>query len=116
MNRDRKTKSQVRLCLLVGVCLLALVLFAPSAGNEPGWAFFQIARASSWHRFLDWAPAWCSLKIILGCVALFLVLDAGGTLLLRWQRVSPAHFTFYAIAPPSIGLLVGGNYLLKALL
>jgi hypothetical protein len=88
----------------------------PNDGQEPGWAFFHVARGASWQDFGDWSAAWCSLKLILACVALFLILDSLGTLLMRVGWKTLGQYTFYFILVPSLGLMLGIYYLLKALL
>jgi len=108
--------SKIRLALMISLGIFGIVFFAPNGGHQPSWAFFHIARATSWHRFFDWEPAWCSLKILMLCVALFLGLDSFGTLLIRYRRNSLAQLFFWSILLPCLGCFIGVYYFLKALL
>ena len=116
MNRDQITTNQIRLSFLISCCILGLIFLTPNSGHEPSWTFFHGARAASWNRLFDWGAAWCSFKIILSSLALFLILDALGTLFVRARRMSLGALAFFSLAVPCVGFLVGGYYLLKALL
>ncbi len=71
---------------------------------------------STWRNLYDWPAAWCSVKIILFSVGLFLVIDAIGSLLALVRLKSLALSVFLLHIVPGCGLLFGGYYLLKALL
>ena len=116
MQRDWETISRVRLSCIIGVFTLCFVFLTPSAGPHAGWAFFQAARDSTWQRLFEWGSAWCSLKIILSCLGLFMILDCLGTVLTRARWIWLAHLAFYLVIVPCLGFLVGGYYLIKALL
>jgi hypothetical protein len=93
-----------------------IVFFTPNPADQSRWAFFQVAKMSPWHQPLDWPAAWCSLKIIVLCLGLFLVIDAVGSLLALTRIKSLALSVFFLHVVPGFGILVGGYYLLKALL
>jgi hypothetical protein len=65
---------------LVGVGLVGVTFFVPDAGGHPG-SFFRVAMQTTWQNLLDWPVAWCSLKIILLSVGLFLIIESTGTVL-----------------------------------
>ncbi len=117
MSRGRQHISgQVSGLLLAGICLFGIVFVAPDAGNQHVGSFFKIAMSSSWHRLFDLAAAWCSLKIILFGIGLFLVIESLGTILARLKRIHLASFVFTMQIVSCLGLLIGGYYLIKALL
>jgi len=116
MSRNQETNYKLVLALAVSFCLFSVVFATPNAAPGPNWAFFQVARASSWQRFLDWPAVWCSLKLLLACAAAFLAVDALGTMLLRSRRKSLAEVFFFSAILPLVGFLVGNYYLVKALL
>lgn len=116
MGRDHKTYSQVRLFCLVGFCLLGVALFAPDGGSRHGESFLFVARHSTWGQWFNWPAAWCSLKLILASVGMFLLLDSLGTVFMLFKRQRLAVVTFVLIFLPCLGFLAGSYYLLKALL
>jgi hypothetical protein len=102
-------------CVL-GLCLIGIVFFTPNPADQPRWAFFQVAKMSTWRQLYDWPAAWCSLKIIVLSLGLFLVIDAIGSLLALRGLKSMALSVFFLHIVPCLGILVGGYYLVKALL
>jgi hypothetical protein len=116
MTQEQKELKQIRFFCIAGILLLAVVFFAPDSTNRPGLGFFQTAKISTWSNLYDWPAAWCSVKIILLSVGLFLVIDAIGSLLALVRLKSLALSVFLLHIIPATGLLFGGYYLLKALL
>lgn len=108
--------KQIRWFCLLGVCLIGIAIFSPSAAHQPGWSFFQIAQTSPWGQPLDWPAAWCSLKIILFSFGSFLLVEAVGSLLALAKLTSLALSVFFLHLVSGLGMLVGTYYLLKALL
>ena len=111
MNPDQEINYKIALALAVSFCLFTLVFATPNDAPGPSWAFVQVARATSWHRLLDWPAAWCSLKILLCSVAMFLTFDALGTILIRLKRKTLAEVFFVSAVLPLVGFLVGDYYL-----
>ena len=66
---------EVASLFLIGIGLAGIGFFAPDAGGHAG-AFFSIAMSSPWLKLFDLGPAWCSVKIILFGVGLFLIFDS----------------------------------------
>lgn len=106
---------QVSILILIGIGLFGIVVFAPDAGPYQG-AFYQPALQTKWGDFLDFAAVWSSIKIILSCIALFLVIESTGTVLAVLKLRSLALFVFFLQAVPFVGLLCGAYYLIKSLL
>ena len=97
--------------------MINLALFAPDATGHPATgAFFKIAISSSWGKLLDLTAAWCSFKIILLSLGLFLVIESLGTILSVLKRKPLAWIVYSLHVVPGFGLLLGGYCLLKALL
>jgi hypothetical protein len=115
MSSQRDIYRQVSLLSLTGMGLLGIALFAPDAGRHPG-SFFSIATQTTWRNLLDWPAAWCSLKIILSSIGLFLVIESAGTVLSVRKRKSLALSVFFMQVVPCLGFLCGGFYLVKSLL
>lgn len=115
MSREQETNRQVGGLLLMGFCLFCLAFFAPDVAPHRTGAFFKIASAASWHRLFEWPSAWCSLKIILSSIGLFLVVESLGTLVVRSQYKDWAVTVFSLQIISLFGFLSGDYYLLKAL-
>jgi hypothetical protein len=116
MSRGHELKrTPVGGLILAGICLLSIAIFAPDGGQTHVGSFFKIATASSWHRFFDLNAAWCSVKIILLSIGLFLVIDSLGTILARlnYRHWAARIFTLQVVS--CLGLLIGGYYFVKAL-
>lgn len=100
--------------LLLGVSLAGLVFYCPNATGEPaGESFFKIAVTSSVGKL---PAAWCSFKIILLCLGLFLVIESVRTSLSMLNRKTIASLIYTLHIVPCLGVLLGGYALLKALL
>ena len=115
MNRQREICRQATLLTLAGLGLATIAFFAPDAGNHPG-AFFNVAMQTTWRNLLDFPAAWCSVKIILFSLGLFLLIESVGTFLSVWKFKSIALSVFFLQVLPCFGLLFGGFYLVKSLL
>ena len=116
MSRGQNISKQVGGMLLAGFCLLVLVFFAPDAAHRHNGSFFRIAIASSWHRMFDLPAAWCSLKIILLSIGLFMVIESLGTILVRLKHQDLALAVFSMQTLALAAFLIGDYYLIKALL
>jgi hypothetical protein len=115
MNRQREICRQAGWLTLAGLLLVAIAFFSPDAGHQPG-AFFSVARQTTWRNLLDFPAAWCSVKIILFSLGLFLLIESAGTFLSVWKFKSLALSVFFLQVLPCLGLLFGGFYLVKSLL
>jgi hypothetical protein len=115
MNRQRDIYRQAGLLTLIGVGLLSFAIYAPDAGRHPG-AFFSVAMQTTWQHLLDWPAVWCSVKIILLSLGLFLLIESTGTFLAVKKYKSLAVSVFFLQVLPCAGLLLGGFYLVKSLL
>jgi len=102
--------------LLMGISLMGLAFFGPDAAGQRGGDFFQMAAAAAWGDWFNLAAAWCSCKIILLSLGLFLVLECLGTLLAVAGRRRLAWAVYALHLLPALGFLTGGYCLLKALL
>jgi hypothetical protein len=116
MNREREIYKQVCILGLVGLGLFGIVLFAPDASRYQNGSFWKVAFSTSWHSPLDFPAAWCSLKIILLSLGLFLLIESLGTVLSLLKYKSVALMIYFLQMLPCLGFLVGGYYLVKALL
>ncbi len=116
MVQEEKEFRQVAIFCALGVFVIVAVLFAPHGQNETGFAFFKSCQACTWQQLYDWPAAWSSLKIILLCTGLFLIIDAFGTLLALIRLKSLALSVFFLHVLPCLGMVYGAYYLLKALL
>lgn len=115
--RRHEIVSQHSTALLVsGLVLFGLACFTPDAGNLHGSNFLAIAESTTWQRLGEWPAAWCSLKIIIVCLALCLTIEAVGTLLavIKLKRLALAVFCLQFVAV--VGMLAGGYYFIKAVL
>ena len=115
-DRERHIFRQVGLLCLIGVCLLAVVLLSPDAGRDQHVSFIKMANASSWGSLGDFAAAWCSLKLILLSVGLFLFIESAGTLLAVMRRKYLAVTVFFLQVVPLLGFVSGSYCFVKALL
>ena len=100
---------------VVGICLIGFAMFAPDAGSHRGWGFIQVVRQSSWHHSLDWAAAWCSLKIIFLSLGLCLIIEACGTVLMKLEHELMGFLVYLLHVVPVLGFLAGSYYLIKSL-
>jgi len=116
MNQDKESISRIYRCFIFSLCLFCFIFLLPNGVSKPSWDFIQIATAGSWNRFFDWASAWCSVKILLLCVGLFLMFEGSGLMLTRYGRKGLARLFFYSSLLPCFGFIFGGYYLFKALL
>jgi hypothetical protein len=114
MSKTRETLREVILVSLMGSILLGVVLLTPNCG-APGASFMQTARATTWGIPWEWPAAWCSMKMILLSISLFLLIDSFGTFLLVLNYRRLAGKIFFCITLPFLGILVGGFYLIKSL-
>ncbi len=115
MSKER-APSQCRNFLLAGIALINLAYLALDASGRQSGNFFKIAMLASWGKPLDLVAAWCSCKIILLSLGLFLVIECLGTLLVLSNRNYLAWIVYALHVLPSLGFLMGGYYLIKALL
>ena len=116
VKRENHILRQVGLLCLIGFSLLAVVWFSPDAGQNQHTSFIKVASASSWLEPGDFAAAWCSLKIILFSVGLFLFIESAGTLLAVMRRKHLALTVFFLQVVPFLGFVSGTYCLVKALL
>jgi hypothetical protein len=114
MKRDH-IYSQCGYFLLVGISLINLAFFAPPAAGESAAGLFKAATLSTWEKPLDLPAAWCSFKIILLSLGLFLVIECLGTYLALANRRWLARIIYSLHLLPSLGFLAGGYYFIKAL-
>lgn len=115
MNRDREIYQQANRFFLLGIALIGVALFAPDAAKGP-MSFLRYARHSTWGHWLDLAAAWCSIKIILLSIGLFLVIESIASVLLVRRLKILAWPMFFLHLLPGVGLLCGFYYLVKSLL
>lgn len=100
----------------LGVFLLLVVFLLPDAGRMEHRSFFAMAQRSAWGQLFEWAAAWCSAKIILLSVSVFLVLDAFLSLMIRTRYQKTCALLFLlAVVPVLVGLF-GVYELAKAVL
>jgi len=116
MNRGQDIKKLTGGLFLAGLCLLGLAFFAPDAAHRHNGSFFKIAAASSWRRPFNLSAAWCSLKIILSSIGLFMVIESLGSILARLKLLDLAKAVFSLQLLSVLFFLMGGYYLMKALL
>ncbi len=72
--------------VLLGAGLVAFVFLAPDAGHPAHKSFFSVAYEAHWSRHTNWAALWCSAKIVLLGLGIFLILDAIGNLAIRLRQ------------------------------
>ena len=115
--RGEKIFRLSSILLLAGISLISLAWFTPDdAGHQATGSFFKIATSSTWGKLFDRTAAWCSFKIILFSLGLFLVIDVLGTILLVSKHKNLAWMAYALHLAPCLGVLLGGYYLIKALL
>ncbi|MEI8289461.1 MAG: hypothetical protein WCH99_08295 [Verrucomicrobiota bacterium] len=101
---------------LIGVSLISLAFFGPDTAGPQVGSFFRMAAAATWGNWLNLAAAWCSCKIILLSLGLFLVIECLGTFLAVSGRRHLAWAVYALHLLPGLGFLTGSYYLIKALL
>ena len=101
---------------LTGISLVSLVFFGPDAARHRAGSFFEVAASSSWGKWLQFAAAWCSFKIILLSLGLFLVIESLVVILAAAKGHQLARVVYFLHLMPCFGFLIGGYYLIKALL
>ena len=97
--------------------LIGIVFLAPHGGQPEDRSFCEVAQVSTWGRFGEWLAAWCSLKIILLGLGIYLLLRGVDEALLLFCRRSfsiEALLTLTII--PILVFGVGFFFLAKALL
>ena len=93
---------------LIGIGLAGIGFFAPDAGGHAG-AFFSIAMSSPWLNFFDLAPAWCSVKIVLFSVGLFLIFDSLAIVSGR-AKMKGLAFALFCLEGAAFILSLGGFF------
>ena len=109
INRCRKS-------LLAGFFLIGMVFFTPDVSRGMRGGFFRLATQSTWNKFLELPAAWCSCKIILLSLGLFLVIECLGTILAVFGLRRLAWVAYLLHVLPSVLFLMGSYYVIKALL
>jgi hypothetical protein len=115
MSRGQQITQQVDGMVLAGICFIGISFFAPDAGHHHNGSFFSIATSSAWGRPFELPAAWCSLKIMLSSIGLWLLIESFGTVLVRLKHIRLAVMLFALQIVPGVGLLTGGYYLAKSL-
>ena len=115
MSRDQQIRHEVSGLLLTGIVLFGIAFFAPDAGHHFG-GFFKGATACTWRQLFEGVAAWCSLKIILFAVGLFLVIESLAKILAHSGQKVLAMMVFSTEVISLLLIVTGGYYLLKALL
>ena len=101
---------------LTGISLVSLVFYGPDTAGHRTGSFFEVATSSSWGKWLEFAAAWCSFKIILLSLGLFLVIESLVIILVAAKCHQLARAVYSLQIMPCFGFLIGGYYLIKALL
>jgi hypothetical protein len=115
MSRRQEILRQVGWLSLIGIGLFGIALFAPDAAPYRV-GFFLPALQTTWRDMLDLPAVWASIKIILFCIGLFLVIESAGTVLSVLKFKSLALLVFFLQVLPCLGLLCGSYFLVKSLL
>ena len=115
MNREQEISWKSAIFFIAGISLLGFALFAPDAESHRGWGFIHVVRQATWHRSLDWEAAWCSLKIILLSLGFWLMIEAGGMVLIKFEHELMGFLVYLLHIVPALGFLVGSYYLIKSL-
>jgi hypothetical protein len=108
--KNNSREGWTTLCtVLLGGGLVALVFLSPDTGHAAHKSFFSVAYQAHWSRHSNLAAAWCSVKIILLGLGVFLIVDALGNLAIRVQQeVLGMVVLFLGIVP--VWLCVFGSY------
>jgi hypothetical protein len=115
MSRGQQITQQVNGMVLAGICLIGISFFAPDAGQHHNGSFFTIATSSAWGRLFELPAAWCSLKIMLSSIGLWLLIESFGTVLVRLKHIRLAVMLFALQVVPGVCFVIGGYYLAKSL-
>lgn len=116
MGKNFERRNQITILTLIAMSLFGIAFLTPDAAQHPGHFFTFAARSTSWRTPLDLASAWCSIKIILFSLGLFLVVDSIGTILTIRKQSGLAATVFSMQIFPGFGLLAGTYYVVKSLL
>ncbi len=95
--------------------MVAVALLVPGSRPHNIFGFVTSFYDSSWGDYFEWRAARGSLRIILICFGLWLLIDGVGLWLLRSRRTWLGNLVIPLCALPMLGLAVGGFYLLKSL-
>jgi hypothetical protein len=115
--REERIFKHGSILLLAGGSLVCLAFLSPNApGASPDSSFFKVAISAHWGKFMDLTAAWCSLKIIIFCLGMFLVIESIGTILSLLRRTKTAMMIYCLHLIPCLGILIGSYCLIKALL
>ncbi len=116
MGREQKINNPVGVLLLAGVGLFGFAIFAPDAAHRHNGAFFKLAMSSPWRHPFDFPAAWCSLKVILLSIGLFLVIESLGTVLVQ-RKLKDLALAVFSLQIISLLLFLMGDFcLFKSLL
>jgi len=113
---EEKTFKPGSTLFLTGISLVCLAFFGPDAAGHRAGSFFEVAASSSWGKWLELAAAWCSFKIMLLSLGLFLVLESLVAILASSQSHHFTRVVYSLHILPCFGFLMGSYYLIKALL
>ena len=116
MNREQGNGKRDAIFFVVGVGLLGLTLFAPDAGHHWGLGFIQVLRRISWDQPFDWPAVWCSVKILILCLGLGLLIEGLAIWLMKRGFELMSFLVCFLHLMPLLGSLAGGYYLIKSLL
>jgi hypothetical protein len=109
-----ESRGYIALLYGLGLLLLAVVFLSPDAGRADGQSFFAIAKASPWEKWGDWPAAWCSVKICLLSLGVFLILAAIAVFVSSLERRALAKVILCSGSVASLGFWLGLFYLVKA--
>ena len=116
IQEQEQTQRRAALLCWVGLLLLAVVFLTPHGGQFESRSFYQVARDSTWQNWGEWPAAWCSVKIILLCLGLALLLLWIALLLMNFGRTALSWLILCCAVAPGLGILLGLYFLVKALL
>ena len=114
-SQKQRTFRQVALLVVASIGFFSIALFAPDSVPHRG-AFFQPALQTTWRNVLDLPAVWSSVKIMLFCIGLFLMIESTGTMLTVFKMRTLAITVFFLQLLPGLGIVCGAYYLLKSLL
>lgn len=114
MRKQERELTDATRFFALGALLLLMVVLTPDAGQMAHKSFFAVARDSAWSRPLDWAAVWCSAKIILLSISIFLVLDALLSLMIRAEHQTACVVVFVLATVPVLLGFFGVYELVKA--